>query len=100
MPPEFSPLKLWPTYRNCGPEKGRSNPPATFFHAQPREYVKTPTYFGPDRRRVTKKWDAPERRKNPPSPATAAAAPPDVEIAGEGEAEAGLSQAELDALFD
>ena len=77
--------------------------------AQPREFIETRTYFGPDRRRVTKHWDAPERRKNPPSPATAAAAPlpsapaeapPDVAITGGGEEEAGLSQAELDALFD
>ena len=51
MPPEIPPLKFRPTYRTCGPEKGRRKPPATFFHAQPREFVKTRTYFGPDRRR-------------------------------------------------
>jgi two-component system chemotaxis response regulator CheY len=75
--------------------------------SQPREFVKTRTFFGPDRRRVTKNWDAPERRKNPPSPATAEAAAaeaeaatPDVTIAAGTNEEAGLSQSELDALFD
>ncbi|MDP6429536.1 MAG: response regulator [Rhodospirillales bacterium] len=79
--------------------------------SQPREFVKTRTYFGPDRRRVVKKWDGTERRKNAPSPATAAAAAteaaseaasgaaPSGEAGGGGE-EAGLSQDELDALFD
>ena len=98
MPPEIPPLKFGPTYRTCGPEKGRRKPPATFFHAQPREFVKTRTYFGPDRRRVNKNWDAPERRKYPSSPATGEA--PDAAIAVEGEEDAGLFQAELDALFD
>lgn len=74
--------------------------------SQPREFVKTRTFFGPDRRRVTKKWDTNERRKNPPSPASAeaaaaeAAATPDVAVAAKADEEAGLSQAELDALFD
>ena len=74
----------------------------------PREFVKTRIYFGPDRRRINKKWDTSERRKNPPSPATAAtaaaevasAAAPNVTAAADADEEAGLSQSELDALFD
>lgn len=77
--------------------------------SQPREFVKTRIFFGPDRRRIDKNWDAPERRKNPPilaTPNAAAAeaageaAAPDVTVAANADEEAGLSQAELDALFD
>ena len=65
--------------------------------ARPREFIETRSFFGPDRRRRAMSFTGPERRQadlkvSSPTPADAAAAD-----AGE---EAGLSQAELDALFD
>ena len=65
--------------------------------ARPREFIETRSFFGPDRRRRAMSFTGPERRQadlkvSSPTPADAAAAD-----AGE---EAGLSQAELDALFN
>ena len=65
--------------------------------ARPREFIETRSFFGPDRRRRAMSFTGPERRQadlkvSSPTPADAAAAD-----AGE---KAGLSQAELDALFD
>jgi CheY-like chemotaxis protein len=65
--------------------------------ARPREFIETRSFFGPDRRRRAMSFTGPERRQadlkvSSPTPADAAAAD-----AGE---EAGLSQAELDTLFD
>ena len=65
--------------------------------ARPREFIETRSFFGPDRRRRAMSFTGPERRQadlkvSSPTPADAAAAD-----AGE---EAGLSQVELDALFD
>jgi two-component system chemotaxis response regulator CheY len=68
--------------------------------ARPREFIKTKTFFGPDRRRRALSFNGPDRRladAAAASPAAAAAPAPAMADAGE---DAGLSQAELDALFD
>lgn len=62
--------------------------------SRPREFIKTRTFFGPDCRRRALSFNGPDRRIADGAAAAAASASAD---AGE---EAGLSQGELDALFD
>jgi DNA-binding response OmpR family regulator len=67
--------------------------------AEPREFVKTKTFFGPDRRRRAVPFNSPERRKADLQVATPEEVRQVAEAAGAAEG-AGLSQSELDALFD
>ena len=62
--------------------------------SRPREFIKTKTFFGPDRRRRAVSFNGSDRRV---APGAAAASAPAMADAGE---DAGLSQDELDALFD
>ncbi|WP_142848579.1 response regulator [Telmatospirillum sp. J64-1] len=59
---------------------------------KPRPFIRTATYFGPDRRRKEMDYKGRERRKN----SAAAASTPAAESSSQ---ETGLTQAELDALF-
>ncbi|NQV57705.1 MAG: response regulator [Rhodospirillales bacterium] len=61
--------------------------------SQPREFIKTKSYFGPDRRRKSVPYHNAERR-------VGNAAPGDPAAAAATEEAGGLSQAELDTLFD
>lgn len=68
--------------------------------SRPREFVKTRTFFGPDRRRRAVSFNGSDRRiADAIAVAPDAAAAPIPAMADAGE-DAGLSQAELDALFD
>jgi DNA-binding response OmpR family regulator len=67
--------------------------------AEPREFVQTKTFFGPDRRRRAVSFNGPERRKADLQVATPDEVRQVAEAAGAAEG-AGLSQSELDALFD
>ncbi len=71
---------------------------------RPRPFIRTVTYFGPDRRRRQLDWKGKERRKVVAKPdeggPAAAPAPTPTPAADAGKSEeGGLSQAELDALF-
>ena len=68
--------------------------------SRPREFIKTKTFFGPDRRRRAVSFNGSDRRvadASAAAPGAAAASAPAMADAGE---DAGLSQDELDALFD
>lgn len=58
---------------------------------KPRSFVESKSYFGPDRRRHTVSYDGADRRGGAP--------PAGIDI-GIGDAKQGMSQSELDTMFD